>query len=427
MFCLNCGKENDHYLCNDCRNCETLRRIHDDIRNFAYYPNKCLNGYVKELGANFPDPKTMINIIPDILEMYNYADVELYYCLYYLTTRQKDKFAVSAESYLEKNDFHAPSYQKIMYSYINNNIPGDFKGAEKWCDLIWETDGLFCDLYYLAAKFYAMIGDYDKADILTDKAMDICDIESAKFIYSNRDRMKSTLEKQRKDTERYRNTKPYLPKSEDDRAIIEQYHNERGIVFKTSPKVTHINQNDFAPINEYYGDIPEEYCSFWCTEVYSPNASKSICEIAAVKVKNDRIVSKFSSLVKPWDSSVSARKSAAKDLGIDEQKLIDAPVVSSVVSEFIEFISSDILVSTDALTTQSNLLIRALRYSGMDHIDNLFLDLLDYAADISEKFDNENNNRQYIFEYFSLKEGKNALEKAECNVMLVKKLKKYSE
>jgi hypothetical protein len=55
------------------------------------------------------------------------------------------------------------------------------------------------------------------------------------------------------------------------------------------------------------------------------------------------------------------------------------------------------------------------------------LDLLDYAADISEKFDNENNNRQYIFEYFSLKEGKNALEKAECNVMLVKKLKKYSE
>lgn len=110
-----------------------------------------------------------------------------------------------------------------------------------------------------------MIGDYDKADILTDKAMDICDSEGAKFIYSNRDRMKSTLEKQRKDTERYRNTKPYQPKSEDDRAIIEQYHNERGIVFKTSPRVTHINQNDFAPINEYYGDIPEEYCSFWCS------------------------------------------------------------------------------------------------------------------------------------------------------------------
>ena len=47
----------------------------------------------------------------------------------------------------------------------------------------------------------------------------------------------------------------------------------------------------------------------------------------------------------------------------------------------------------------------------MNEIKNEFYDILDLAAETSEEFDFDNNTREYLLTYFSIREGKRALEK----------------
>lgn len=61
----------------------------------------------------------------------------------------------------------------------------------------------------------------------------------------------------------------------------------------------------------------------------------------------------------------------------------------------------------------------------MKEIKNEFYDLLDLAADTSAEFDLSNNNREYLMEHFSIKEGTNALEKAKVNKTLYDLLVNY--
>ena len=44
-----------------------------------------------------------------------------------------------------------------------------------------------------------------------------------------------------------------------------------------------------------------------------------------------------------------------------------------------------------------------------------------------EEFDFDNNTREYLLTYFSIREGKTALEKAEVNKQLYDALKEYGE
>ena len=57
----------------------------------------------------------------------------------------------------------------------------------------------------------------------------------------------------------------------------------------------------------------------------------------------------------------------------------------------------------------------------------MFYDILDLAAETSEEFDFDNNTREYLLAYFSIREGKTALEKAEVNKQLYDALKEYGE
>jgi hypothetical protein len=79
------------------------------------------------------------------------------------------------------------------------------------------------------------------------------------------------------------------------------------------------------------------------------------------------------------------------------------------------------------LGNQAKLITRAARYAGMKEIKNEFFDLLDLAADTSADFDLANNSREYLLTYFSMKEGKTALEKARINKQLYDALVNYGD
>jgi DNA polymerase-3 subunit alpha (Gram-positive type) len=205
------------------------------------------------------------------------------------------------------------------------------------------------------------------------------------------------------------------------------FYDEKGITYpRIENKPAKTPENEFAPINECFDDELTDYCAFWCAEAFSVSAAKSIYQIAAVKVKDGKVVDEYQSYVRPWDGSIG-RKAAAKEANVALDVIECADDVDIVLPKFFAFVGDDTLVSTGALGNQAKLISRAARYAGLKEIKNEFFDLLDLAADTDSKFDLANNTREYLLSHFGIDEGSDSLGKARINVLLYQKLSEYGE
>lgn len=416
MKCLNCGKETTMYLCSDCRTEEVLERIFEQIR--FYKPEVCENPFLAEYVATLSEERAERNCIPDILSLFSDSVSEYYYCLYdYM--RGKDDFFLSAERYLENHEWKEKKSQILISYLLRKYIRNDFIKPRKWCDWIIESDSVYCELYDHAAMYYAMIAEYDYADLAADKGLACED-----FLYSTKEKMIEALQQRKIDTHRYRTKKPYWPTTEERRRAVAMFYDEKGISYpRIANKPSKVPEDAFAPIAECF-DVPESYCAFWCAEAFSVTSSKPIYQIAAIKVSKGESVDSFLSYIRPWDGIVG-RKSAAKEAGVSLDVIESAEDVDQVMAKFFAFVENNVLVSTGALGAQAKLISRAARYSGMNSISNEFFDVLDMAADTDPDFDFENNTREFLLQHFGIEEGKDALEKAKVNMLLLEALKNY--
>lgn len=424
MKCLNCGCESSHYLCETCKNSEVLDKIFKEI--YSYRPESCENPYLKEYASALSERFAERNIIPDILEQFDAEMTEYYYCKYYRLIKDA-RFENAAITYLQTHELCNIRTQNVLYDLIESYIPNDFIKPKKWCEMIAKTDNLCCELYVVAARYFAMIGEYDVADAVTDKGMEICkDANRRTFLFYSPEGMMFSLEKQKKDTDRYRTKKPYWPATEERRRAVAMFYDEKGIKYpRIEKRAEKVSENEFAPINECFENDFTGYCAFWCSEVFSTSAAKCIYQIGAVKVRDNNIVDTFESYIRPWDAGSNARKAAAKEVGMSIDVIESAEDVDLVMPKFFAFVGEDVLVSTGALGNQAKLISRAARYAGMKEIKNEFYDLLDLAADISREFDLGNNTREYLLSHFVIAEGKTALEKAQINKQLYDALMSY--
>lgn len=399
MKCLHCGKASDTYLCSACTTPIILDTIFNQI--CSYDPDACENPYLAAFAAGLTEKRAERNIIPDILGQFDFAVTEYYYCRYFRMCRDA-RFEDAAVSYLQTHDLSDIRTQNVLLMLIQSYIysPKDYIKPRKWCDIVAETDNLCCELYVAAAYYFAMIGEYTI----------------------------SKLEKQRKLTNRYRTKRPYWPITEDRRRAIAAIYDKKGIKY---PRITFlpkkVPENEFAPINECRDEDLSEYCVFWCSEVFSLSAARSIYQIAAVKVCENAIKDSFESFIRPWNSGRDAKNTAAREAGVSVDVLESAEDVDIVMEKFFAFVGDDVLVSVGALGNQGKLISRAARYTGMKEIKNEFLDLLDLAADISVEFDFSNNTREYLLSRFSIFDGKTALEKARANKQLYDALKNHGD
>ena len=425
MKCFNCGKESNHYLCNDCIQPDVLDRIFNEIR--SYKPETCTNPYLAEYVSGLTEKYAERDIIPEILELFEPAITDYYYCRYYKMTRDI-RFEDAALDYLNKHEFMNSHSQTVLYELLQYYNPNDFIKPKRWCEVIGETDGLCCELYAEAAKYFAMIGEYDMADALTKKGSERLENSGANaLILYSPEGMVLRLEKQKGETLRYR-TKPYWPKTEERRRAIAMFYDEKGIEYpRIESKPKKVPESEFAPLNECFDDELSEYCTFWSSEAYSVVSVKSIYQIGAVKVRDGEIVDTFESFVRPWDANPSARKTAAKEADVPLEVIESAEDVDLVMRKFFEFVGNDVLISTGALGNQAKLISRAARYAGMKEIPNKFYDILDLAADTSPDFDLANNTREYLLNAFSITEGRTALEKALVNKRLYEALMNYGK
>lgn len=417
MKCLNCGRDSDHYLCGNCTTSDILPEIFYQI---CYYREEtCENPYVKEFVSGLTEKYAERNIIPDILEQFDFETAEYFYCQYYKASKDP-RYESAALAYLQNHPFAERRTQKVVYGLIESYLPNDFIKPKRWCERILETDGLCCDLYSKAAGYYAMIGEYDLADALTDKGLALCaDADRSELLFSSPENMRIRLEKQRVTTNNYRTKKPYWPTTEERRRAVAMFYDEKGIRYpRIESRAKKVPENEFAPIRECFDEAPESYCTFWCSEVFAVVAVKCIYQIGAVKVVNGMETDHFESFIRPWDARAGARKTAAKEAGVPLEVIESAEDVDLVMKKFFDFVGDDVLISTEALGNQAKLLSRAARYAGMKEIPNELYDLLDLAEETSPDFNFTNTNRAHLLSHFDLAEGKTALEKAKVNKQL---------
>lgn len=426
MKCLNCGRENDHYLCSTCTTAEVLDKVFNDIR--TYKPDACENPYLAEFAAGLTEKYAERDIIPEILEQFDSDVTEYYYCRYF-RMRRDDRFEDAAIAYLQSNKLTDIHTQYVLSDLISSYMRNDYIKPKKWCETIVASDALCCDLYALAAEYFSMIGEYDVADRAVDKGLELCrDIKRGKLLYGSFETMIVKLEKQKEATDRYRTKKPYWPNTEERRRAVAMFYDEKGISYpRIESRPKKVPEDDFAPIKECYEGGFSDYCAFWCSEAFSFSSARCIYQIGAVKVRNNKTVDTFELFIRPWDARSDARKAAAKEVGVSLDMIESAEDVDLVLPKFFDFVGDDVLVSTDAFGSQAKLISRAARYAGMYEIKNEFYDVLDLAADTSNEFDLDNNNRAYLLSFFSVPEGKTAVDKAVVNKQLYDLLLNYGD
>lgn len=416
MKCFNCGKETNTYLCPECRTEVILDKIFEQIR--FYKPETCENPYLVEYVATLTEERAERNCIPAILALFPEETAEYYQCLYFWI-RGMEEFEAAAEHYLAAHDWAEAKSQMLISCLLKKYIRNDFVKPRVWCDWIAEADNICCELYSQAAMYFAMIAEYDLADQMADKGL-ACE----QFLYSTKEYMQTSLEKQKADTLRYRTKKPYWPTTEERRRAVAMFYDEKGISYpRIDGKPKKVDEDKFEPISECY-DAPEDYCAFWCAEAFSVSSAKPIYQIAAVKITDGKITDEFQSFVRPWDGAPS-RKSAAKEAGVPLSVIEGAEDVDQVMVKFFAFVEDAVLVSTGALGEQAKLLCRAARYAGMKRLPNELYDLLDFAGEVDSKFGFM--NRTELLQAFTFAEGTDSIGKAKANIALYEALKTFGD
>lgn len=317
-----------------------------------------------------------------------------------------------------------------MYNLLSFYFRNDYIKPLEWYKQILDQDNLSYELYYNAAEYFSMIGDYEASECLLNKIE--AQIDTLVILYNcSKDVIIKKIERLRNLLERYRNGKPYWPQTEERRKQIADIYKLKGINYDnylsaqlSVGKSKRVKESDFGEINECQDSNINTYCSFWCNYVENIKGIKAIYEIAAIKVIDGEIVSEFEKFIKPWDGR-SFIESAAKLRKIDYEILNTSDSVLVVVKSFLDFVENHVLVSTGALGNQLKVLIRALRYNKISTIDNKFLDILDFAADVSEEFDMANNTRQFLLDKFNLTDEIDAKSKALNNIKLFNALKEW--
>lgn len=242
-------KKADTFLCGECQTTQILDKVFSEIR--SYKPDTCENPYLAEYAAGLTEKYAERNIIPAILELFDAETTEFYYCQYY-RMRRDPRFENTAIAYVQTHELSDVHTQNVLYNLIESYIPNDFIKPKMWCNIVTETEGLSCELYAVAAKYFAMIGEYDLADAVTEKGIALCNnIDCRTLLFCSPESMLYKLGKQKEDTNRYRTKKPYWPTTEERRRAVAMFYDEKGIKYpRIESRPEKVKESEFAPFRK---------------------------------------------------------------------------------------------------------------------------------------------------------------------------------
>lgn len=428
MKCFVCGNESERMICEECY---SDGEFESQFIRLMQYDEKHSDDQL--LSDFFNGFDTVGDAYKKVEEMITPMDEEMaeYYRIRYYGKIKDARFEEMALSYLDSRDKFDRKKQQVLWYLLNSYLHFDYVKPAKWCELIRSTPDLCHDLYFQAAKHHAMVGDYEIAEELIEIAIEKCiDANGIVFLPDATIMSLEDLEKYKKTIARYQSGNPFWPNTEERRAWIASIYKQKGVKCnkRITFKPTKVNEGDFTQFNEEDEYVHQDYCAFWCKEAKVKKkykAPRGICEISAIKVRGGIAVDEFKSYVRPGYGGGSKKDAILNlDLGLDylENASPEEVDVDHVIKRFMDFVGSDVLISTDALGYQAKLLSRAMRYAGMNGVENGFVDLLDYAELVSDEFDMENNSREYLVKYFNLEDTDSTIGKTHLNVEIYRKL-----
>lgn len=121
-------------------------------------------------------------------------------------------------------------------------------------------------------------------------------------------------------------------------------------------------------------EFPSDYTIIDIETTGLSTTKNEIIELSALKVRNDKIISQYSSLIKP-DNSIGSF--ITKLTGITNEMVADSPKITEVLPDFTEFISDDCIighnVNFDINFIYDNLLRHFNREFSNDYVDTMRL------------------------------------------------------
>lgn len=119
-------------------------------------------------------------------------------------------------------------------------------------------------------------------------------------------------------------------------------------------------------------DLLSDYIIFDIETTWLDSSYDEVIEIGAIKVKNNKIVSKFNSLVKPKNE---IDEYITELTGITNEMVKDAPTIEEILPDFMNYIGNDILIGHN-VNFDINFIYDNLYRNKFDVLTNDFIDTM---------------------------------------------------
>ena len=396
-ICVNCGKKNENWICDDCKNVvnivdicnqinsynqtEPLNPIFESIiENIKFYKFKQI---VCELAENL-EPQIKSSLIINALTN-NYTIKKIY-------STNADLFIYNAQICLESSDFPQDKKEYLLEClFLINFTNFNFEEAEKYSKIIQGHKSIDKYILYELGTYYIHTRRYDLAKVLLEKRLNLLDD-------TDDERTKKAVMKSFEEIDKRKTgaMKEYMPLSPDKQELYCNFMNSLG--FNLAPaEILSSRSRTKAPkkiSSENYPNIKEnEICDFnfdtfvafdlettgfkrKISTLKKSGRIDDITEIAAIKVINGKIDESkkftFQELVHPLKTSIP--KEVEEITGITNQMVYDADQIHEVFPRFMDFVGDNILVGFNCINFDCDFLVRAGRYSNVI-IKNKFFDI----------------------------------------------------
>ena len=395
--CLNCGKEADYCLCEDCRGAVDLEAFCKKI--IGYRPGSGENPLWDRIALEMACMSDLQNAVFALADELPTPRKEYWQILSFSGENanvQKYNRPWLYETYGRVKDLEGLSRQEL--NRIKGIVLGAlfmdyrYEDADLLAKELLEEDALPMQAYYNLADFYSKTRRYDEADDAMEAATRLYGAEQTDTLFGK------LVESNRKYREKEAQGKPqYMPNPRENKDKARKdyidYLASIGIEAEISVVSTPKSSIPKAIPRDQY-PAPKEvrdanFDTFVAYDLETTGLSPktdAIIEIGAVKVCNGKVVESrefvFQEFVRPYKNSV--REEITKLTGITKEDVREARQMWEVFPDFMEFAGDCVLVGYNNEKFDSRFLVRAGRYSNII-MQNPQFDVMKYAKGFQTK------------------------------------------
>lgn len=400
-ICLNCGKDVEGCLCDECRQSIDIESLCEKIRNYSpkVIDNPDLNSIWEQVASQMEQADNFKNVA------FAMAD--------YLPSPRKEYQKILS---IVRNYKRVPKSSKLWFCEMYEQIIGmnglgnkeklrlkglmlevlyqnyEYSKADELASELLDSSNLPWQAIYVIAEFFSQTRRYDEADDAISLGYSLDDVNDSvlrqfeEVASKNKNRREAAIN----------GKKEYLPNPNENKAeAIEKYTKfmaSLGIEVNTSLGEkksiypTPISKNDYPePVEKRDADF-NSFVAFDFETTGRFTGTDAIIEVGAVRVINGKIVESeefvFQEFVKPFQKKLSTE--ITELTGITEENVKDARVMWEVIPDFMKFVGDDILVGYNSIKFDAKFLCRAGRYSN-EIYRNKHFDVLRYIKSLKDK------------------------------------------